>query len=110
MHLLQQMGPATGGQAHIPDQPPSTPTREAALLAAHINVNVRAVAAAAATVRAQQVADFTTAAGSKALVAAIAVGAMEEQEAAQVAQTATRATLATDKAAIAEAEATTATT
>ncbi len=53
MHLLQLMGPATVGPAPIPDKPPFTSTREAALLAAHMNVDERADAAAAATVRAQ---------------------------------------------------------
>ncbi len=81
MHLLQQMGPAIGGATPISDQPPSNPTREATLLAAQINVDVRTAAAAAATIRAQQVADFTTAASSKAHAAAIAGDATEEEAA-----------------------------
>ncbi len=81
MHLLHQMDPVTGDPAPIPDQPFFTPSREAALLAAQINVDVRAAAVAAATVRAQQVADFATAAGFEAHAEAIASGATEEEAA-----------------------------
>ena len=100
MHLPQEMGPATGGPAPIPCYPP---TREAAILAAQINVDLLVAAAA---VRTQQVAKFTTVAGSEAHAEAIAAGATEE-EAALAAQAAAGATLAAAKAAIAEAEATT---
>jgi len=81
---------------------------KAARLAAQSNVDVLAVAAAAAAVRAHQVANFATAAGSEANAAAVVAGATEE-EAARAAQTATRASLAAAMTAIAEAEATTST-
>jgi hypothetical protein len=75
---------------HSSPRPPFTCTsnREAALLAAQINVDVLAAAAATAAVRAQQVANFATVAGFEAHAAVVAVGATEE-EAARAAQTAT---------------------
>ena len=109
MHLLQQMGPATGGPDHIPCQPPFSSTRETAILTAQINVEVLVAAAAATAVRTQQVAEFTTDAGFEAHAAAITTGATEE-EAVQAAQAAASAALAAAKAAIAEADATTSTT
>ena len=94
---------------HSSPRPPFTPNREAALLAAQINVDVLVVAATAAAVQAQQVANFATAAGSEAQAMAITIGATEE-EAAQAAQAVARAALEAAKAAIAEADATTSTT
>ena len=55
LHLLQQMGPATGSLAPIPYQPPFSSTREAAILTAQIPIDVLAAAASAAVVRTQQV-------------------------------------------------------
>ena len=108
LHLLRQMGPATGRLAPIPYEPPFSSTSVAAILTVQIPTNVLATAAAAAAIRTQQVAEFTTVAGSEAHAATIAVGATEE-EAAQAAQAAVEAALAAAKAAIAEADATTST-
>ena len=68
---------------HCSPRPPfkGTPNREAALLAARINVDVLAVATAAAAVRTQQVSNFATATGSKAHAAAEAAGTTEEEAA-----------------------------
>ena len=88
LHLLQQMGPATGSLAPIPHQLPFSSTREAAIMTAQIPTVVLAAAAPAAAVRTQQVAEFTTAAGFEAHAAAIAASTTEE-EAAHTAQAAT---------------------
>ena len=94
LHLLQQMGPATGSLAPIPLQLPFHSTTEAAALTAQIPTEALATAGAASAVRNQQVAEFTTAAGTEAHAAAIATCATEE-EAAQAAQSATGAALTT---------------
>jgi hypothetical protein len=108
LHLLQQMGPATGSLAPIPYQPSFSSSREAAILTAQIPTEVLAAAASATVVRNQQVAEFTTAAGCEAHAAAILIGATEG-EAAQATQAAAVAALAAATAAIAEADATTST-
>jgi len=109
LRFLQQMGLATRGPAPIPYQASFFTTSEAAILTAHIPVDVLAAAAAAAAIRNQQVAEFTPAAGIEAHASAIAASATEE-EAAQAAQAAPEATLADAHATIAETEATTSTT
>jgi hypothetical protein len=103
LHLLQQMGPATGDS--IPYQLPFCSPSEAATLTARIPTKVLVAAAAATVVRNQRVVDFTTAADSAAHVAALAAGATEE-EAVQAAQTAAIAELTTTQATITEADAT----
>ena len=66
LHLLQQMGHATGSLAPIPRQYSFSSTMEAAILTAQIPRNVLAASAVAAAVRTQQVAEFTTDAGFEA--------------------------------------------
>jgi len=88
LHLLQQMGPATGSLAPILLQLPYHSTTGAATLTAQSSEETLAAAAAAAAVRDQRVAEFTTAAGIQAHAATIETYAMEE-EAAQAAQAAT---------------------
>jgi hypothetical protein len=62
LHLLHQMGPAKANS--IPYQLPFRSTSEAAALTAQIPTEVLMAAASAIAVRNQQVAEFTTAAGS----------------------------------------------
>ncbi len=105
LHLLQQMGPATGSLAPIPLQLPFHPIAGAATPTAHTPSEALAAAAAAIAVRNQQVAEFTTAAGTKAHAAAIEASATEE-EAVQAAESAARAALTPAQAAIAGVDAT----
>ena len=106
LHLLQQMGPATGSVAPILYQLHFPSTTEAAILTAQIPIEVLVAAAVATDVRNQQVVEFTTTAGIEAHAAAIVACATEE-EAAEAAQAAARAALTTAQAAITEADATT---
>ena len=78
LHLLKQMGPATGSLAPIPYQLPFCSIAEAAILIAQFPTEALVAAAAATTaVRNQQVEEFTTAVGTKAHAGAIAAGATE---------------------------------
>ena len=85
LHLLQQMGPATGSLAHIPYQLSLCSTSEAVILTAQILTEAPAVVAAAAKPISGGI---HFAAGIEAHATAIAACAAEE-EAAQVAQAAT---------------------
>jgi hypothetical protein len=106
LHLLQQMGPATGN--FTPYLLPFCSTTEAAALTAQIPIEILVAVGAATTVQNQQVAEFTTASSSEAHAATISVGATEE-EAAPAAQATSGAALTSAQAAIAEADATTST-
>ena len=77
LHLLQQMGPATGSLAPISYQLPFCSTSEAAITTAQIPTEALVAAAAATAVRNQQVAEFTTVAGIEAHAAAMAASATE---------------------------------
>ena len=81
LHLLQPMGPATGSPSPIPHQPPFSSATEAAILTAQISTGVFKATAAAAAVRTQQVAEFTTGAGFEAHAAAITTSTTEEEAA-----------------------------
>ena len=94
------MGPATGSLAPIPLQLPFQPIAGAVTPTAQTPTKAIAAAATATAVQNQQVAEFTTAAGTEAHAAAIVAGATEE-EAAQAAQAAPRAALIAAQAAIA---------
>ena len=72
LHLLHQMGPATGSLAPIPYQLPFCSTTEAPILTAQFPTEALVAAAAATAVRNQQVAEFTIAAGTEAHAATIA--------------------------------------
>ncbi len=118
IHLLQLSSPAPRDPtqsldrfAHVGDhsqseQPPSTLTREEAILATHVIEDVHVVAAAAAAARDQQVADFVANTGVVAHAAAISTSAFEE-EAAHATQTAAGEAFIAAMATIAEAEAAT---
>ena len=105
LHLLQQMGPATGSLASIPLQLPYHSTTRAATLTTQSSEDTLAAAATATAVREQQVAEFTTVAGIQAHAVAIGASATEE-EAAQAAQAAAIAALTAAKAAMAGEDAT----